>query len=129
MPILQPTVRFEDTLVIHPSDSINREFIFTNAIGATDVLAAVVSITVDPDGELTFSGASINTETFNDLPAGLGNTVAVGKAVLARPSGMVAGNDYEVTVVVQVDDADGNDIGNVTGVAKVKCRDGSESDQ
>lgn len=129
MPEFQPSVRADGTLVIHPSDSRNNEFIFEDTIKAEHTISAVVSVDVSPSGELDYTGEAANTEIFNDQPNGKGEDVPVGKAVVAAPSGGVAGKNYDVTIVVTLQDADSNPAGNCTGVWLVKVRDGTEIDQ
>lgn len=130
MPQITHTVRFDEPLVVHPGDSRPLRFNFTPALStATSILSSVVSIVLDPDTSLALGSAGINAEAFNDMPNGQGNTIAVGKAVVATPSGGVAGTDYDVTVTATEEDAEGNTVGDIVGVGTIKCRDGSERDQ
>lgn len=117
------TVRAEQPIKIHPSDSEDLGFIFEDALPADVTITSVTSITVSPSTELAFTGEAANSATFNDRPNDQGNTVAVGKAVVAQPGGQVAGENYDVTIVVGLSNGRSK-----AGVWEVQCRDGSEDD-
>lgn len=119
------TVRAEKPIVIHPSDSEDLGFIFEDAIPESETIDTVVSISVEPSGELSFSGEAANAAAYNDLPDDQGNSVPIGKAVLAQPTGQVAGTDYDVTVVVTLTPSGRQK----AGVWDVLCRDGKGDDE
>lgn len=116
------TVRAEKPIKIHPSDSEDLGFIFEDALAEGDTISSA-TVSVEPSGELSFSGAAANAATFNDRPDDQGNTVPIGKAVVAQPSGQVAGKNYDVTVVATLSSGRAK-----AGVWDVQCRDGTEDD-
>lgn len=112
------TVYATTPIVLHPSDTRPIAFVFEDTLAAGQTLSAIVgSPTVAPSGGLALAGATINATEFNDKPQNRGKTVPIGMAVLATPSGQVAGNNYTVTIVATI--ASGG--GNVTGVFDVRC--------
>ena len=96
------TVYSEQIHVQHPSDSVLRGFDFTELLADGETLTGTPVITPSPASGITLGSPAVNVATFPDDD---GNTVAIGKGVQCRVSGLTAGQDYNLRVVCSTSDS------------------------
>lgn len=90
----------------HPSDSGYLYFNFTNKLPSGVVLSGTPTVTTTPSG-LTISSVQVNSATFvDDAIQGAPLTVAIGKGVLFKVTGLAKGTGYTVTCKATGDDSE-----------------------